>query len=67
MGTLVDLAAARREGRRRSVAADAEGTAEIVIFPGIRVQRWDIDLSVRVRDVAGSDHRPKPKKPRKRS
>jgi hypothetical protein len=39
--------------RQRRVATDHVG--EIVIFPGVRIERHDLDLGYRVRDSAGSD------------
>lgn len=39
----------RREGRRKDDAC------EIVIFPGVRIERHDLDLSHRLRDSAGTD------------
>ena len=45
MGAILDFHGARgrkAEGSRPSVAAD--GPAEIVIFPGVRIERWSDEL-----------------------
>jgi hypothetical protein len=39
--------------RRRH--GDESAVGEIVIFPGVRIERHDLDLGHRVRDSAGSD------------
>jgi hypothetical protein len=51
MGTIVEMKSA--PARRDRPAAKAEGKGEVVIFPGVRIERHDIDLSHRVRDSAG--------------
>jgi hypothetical protein len=42
-----------RPRQQRRVATGHVG--EIVIFPGVRIERHDLDLGHRVRDSAGSD------------
>jgi len=39
--------------RPRSLTGDEQG-CEIVIFPGVRIERHDLDLGVRLRDSAGN-------------
>ncbi|CAN5366391.1 hypothetical protein BH10PSE9_BH10PSE9_08580 [soil metagenome] len=51
MGTIVEMKAAA--ARRERPAAKAGEKGEVVIFPGVRIERHDIDLSHRVRDSAG--------------
>lgn len=51
MGTLLDFSAAARRrtpDRRRP----AEKGAEIVMFPGVRIERQALDLGARIRKVA---------------
>ncbi|MEM8812453.1 MAG: hypothetical protein AAGF59_07515 [Pseudomonadota bacterium] len=55
MGLVLDMANFRRDG----VDPDAErkaapsGECEVVIFPGIRIERHDVNLAARQRDVLG--------------
>jgi len=53
MGTVLDFKPAAR-----TAFADASqrGDCEIVIFPGVRIERHDLDLSHRLRDSAGRDN-----------
>jgi hypothetical protein len=46
----------RQTATRRPHSGDAQATreCEIVIFPGVRIERHDLDLGVRLRDSAGS-------------
>lgn len=39
MGTILEFPAARQQGERRSTDG-LSGGAEIVIFPGVRIERW---------------------------
>jgi hypothetical protein len=45
--------ATARPRQRRGIGTAHVG--EIVIFPGVRIERHDLDLGHRVRDSAGSD------------
>ena len=65
MGTVLDfrlLTTAKPRDR-----ADAPAVAEIVIFPGVRIERCDLDLGHRIKNSAGigefnglgSSHRPR--------
>ncbi len=69
MATVLNLRATKRTFRRRAEHALAE--CEIVIFPGVRIERHeagaDLDLSFRLLDAAGpadyedftGNHRPR--------
>jgi hypothetical protein len=67
MGTVLEFKplALLRPRQRRDEAVDA---SEIVIFPGVRIERHDLDLGHRVRDSLGSDDfnglggKPRPRK-----
>lgn len=53
MGTVLEfrpLAAAKRLDK-----TDALDAGEIVIFPGVRIERYDLDLGYRVKNSAGTD------------
>ena len=54
MGTVVEL---NPRARREVPDAERPGrtVGEVVIFPGVRIERHDIDLSRRVLDTTGSD------------
>jgi hypothetical protein len=47
---------------------DVLAVGEIVIFPGVRIERYDLDLGYRLKNSAGSDDfnglgpRPRPRK-----
>ncbi|MCB1495174.1 MAG: hypothetical protein KDJ86_05260 [Bauldia sp.] len=43
----------QRAGGVAGHRAGRAGTCEIVIFPGIRIERQDVDLSYRLRDTVG--------------
>lgn len=51
MGTILHFETAERDPARNRPSSDAP--CEIVIFPGVRIERHDIDLSHRLRDSAG--------------
>ena len=52
MGTLLQLSAVAR----KSSAAAAKGQGcEIIIFPGVRIERQDVDLGHRLRNTAGCE------------
>ncbi len=56
MGVVLKMASYRAQDQvsgRNTKPADQEG-AEIVIFPGVRVERHTIDLSVRQHTITGS-------------
>lgn len=53
MGTILSFTPSGH-GRERSPTA-TEDECEIVIFPGVRIERHELDLSQRVRDAAGLD------------
>ena len=46
---------APRHARPRTRPAATNRPCEIVIFPGVRIERHDLDLSFRLRDSAGHD------------
>lgn len=52
MGTVLDFTATTRGDRS---AGRAGGPCEIVIFPGVRIERHDVDLGHRLRDTAGRE------------
>lgn len=52
MGTVVRFDASLRRDRRGS-AREAGATGEIVIFPGVRIERHHVDLGHRLLDSAG--------------
>lgn len=43
------------ETRRPRHRTDSAENCEIVIFPGVRIERHDLDLGMRLRDSAGAD------------
>jgi hypothetical protein len=51
MGTVLPFRTVARA--RLGGSEDANRPCEIVIFPGVRIERHDLDLSHRVRDAAG--------------
>lgn len=54
MGTILQFnSPARKVPRPAPVGADDELACEVVIFPGVRIERHDLDLSHRVRDSIG--------------
>ncbi|MEM1045190.1 MAG: hypothetical protein AAGL24_03520 [Pseudomonadota bacterium] len=56
MGVVLNMAGYRAQEKasdRKTKPASRDG-AEIVIFPGVRVERHTIDLSVRQHSVTGS-------------
>ena len=54
MGTLLQFSG---EGRApiRGPRAGRDSGCEIIIFPGVRIERHDVDLDHRLADTAGSD------------
>ncbi|MCC2110777.1 MAG: hypothetical protein KDJ16_01940 [Hyphomicrobiales bacterium] len=60
MGTVLNFDTAPRARRSRVAEASCEpATGELVIFPGVRIERQAVDLSARLRDTAGMI-RPRP-------
>lgn len=57
MGTIIEFTGVRNEPRREPEGG-ASRSAEIVIFPGIRVEYHTVDLSHRVMAVHGQDRDP---------
>ena len=53
MGTVHSLKSSIRRATRLIPPQASRG--EVVIFPGVRIERHDLDLSHRVRDSAGDD------------
>jgi hypothetical protein len=53
MGTIVQIR--QQTGQKERAAARPVRPCEIVIFPGVRIERHDIDLAHRMRDSAGRD------------
>lgn len=53
MGTILSYRPLER--RKRQDKGARSGACEIVIFPGVRIERHDLDLSHRLRDSAGTD------------
>ena len=51
MGTIVQMKAGI--ARKEKPVARTSGKGEVVIFPGVRIERHDIDLSHRVRNATG--------------
>ena len=41
MGDVVEITDARRTRRPRRRAAETEGPAMVVLFTGVRIERWD--------------------------
>ncbi|KAB2862879.1 MAG: hypothetical protein F9K43_19595 [Bauldia sp.] len=52
MGTVLNLILAARNDR---AVGDGDRACEIVIFPGVRIERHDVDLGHRLRDTAGRE------------
>lgn len=52
MGTVLHFTPASRNDRG---AGDRDRACEIVIFPGVRIERHDVDLGHRLRNTAGSE------------
>ncbi|MCB1487913.1 MAG: hypothetical protein KDJ88_10700 [Bauldia sp.] len=52
MATILTFPPPRADGIR-SPRTDRADTCEIVIFPGVRIERHDVDLSYRLRDSVG--------------
>ncbi|HZP20066.1 MAG TPA: hypothetical protein VFB16_07625 [Bauldia sp.] len=68
MGTILAFSASDR--RLRATRAEEKGACEIVIFPGVRIERHELDLSHRLVDSVGDDFDGiggNNKRPRKRS
>jgi hypothetical protein len=53
MGTVLKFKLVRKRSDREGTAARAP--CEVVIFPGVRIERHEFDLSHRLRDSAGQD------------
>jgi hypothetical protein len=54
MGTILQFnSPARKAPRPAPAGPDDEIACEVVIFPGVRIERHDLDLSHRVRDSIG--------------
>lgn len=51
MGTLLEFSTARRD-RLPARSPRASESAEIVLFPGVRIERSTVDLGARIRKVA---------------
>jgi hypothetical protein len=54
MGTVLTFATQDQADPRRT-RRKRKQRCEIVIFPGVRIERHDLDLSHRPRDAAGQD------------
>jgi hypothetical protein len=54
MGTVLTFKPTIRTGFVEAASRGGE-RCEIVIFPGVRIERHDLDLSHRLRDSAGRD------------
>jgi hypothetical protein len=56
MGTVLNFKSSAGTARSRPAAGDRRN-CEIVIFPGVRIERHDLDLDLshRLRDSAGRD------------
>jgi hypothetical protein len=58
----------RQSLQRPRTIMGATQPCEVVIFPGVRIERHEVDLAQRLRDCAGSDDfegfdgRPRPRK-----
>jgi hypothetical protein len=52
MSTILEFKARENGGRRRPPTG-GEPEGEIVIFPGVRMERHALDLGYRLRDAAG--------------
>ncbi|MEO8667567.1 MAG: hypothetical protein ABI399_03565 [Bauldia sp.] len=52
MGTI--LSYRQTDTRKPRQPIDARADCEIVIFPGVRIERHDLDLGIRLRDSAGN-------------
>ena len=52
MGTVLRFRASVRKDTERAASENA-GDCEIVIFPGVRIERHGLDLGHRLRDSAG--------------
>lgn len=66
MGTLLIFDTNRRKppsrNRTASKKVDNSGNAQIIIFPGVRIERTEVDLGARIREVSrtsGKTARPK--------
>lgn len=55
MGTVLHFKASAKTAITRVAAGDRDD-CEIVIFPGVRIERHGLDLSHRLRDSAGRDN-----------
>ncbi len=55
MGTVLTFKSSTRTGLAVVANRDRE-RCEIVIFPGVRIERHDLDLSHRLRNSAGRDN-----------
>lgn len=52
MGTILRFRAPSRKAEQQTVP-DEDSAGEIVIFPGVRIERHELDLAYRLRDAAG--------------
>jgi hypothetical protein len=52
MGTILQFSAASRRPPRPAPSENARA-CEVVIFPGVRIERHDLDLGYRLRDSIG--------------
>jgi len=52
MGTVLQFRPQAKTALAEANASDGQG-CEVVIFPGVRIERHDLDLAHRVRDSAG--------------
>lgn len=52
MGTVLDFANAPRRGHSTALPVPAEG-ADVVIFPGVRMERLAVDLAARLKALPG--------------
>jgi hypothetical protein len=53
MGTILNYR--QIETRRPRQRTDSGDNCEIVIFPGVRIERHDLDLGLRLRDSVGTE------------
>jgi hypothetical protein len=53
MSTILQFRMPEDGTRRSHVTGETEG--EVVIFPGVRIERHNLDLGYRLRDSAGRD------------
>ena len=66
MSTVLDFSAAPRSRRRlRRMNDHRTENGEVVLFPGIRIERHNVDLSYRVKDNFSENGHPSGRKPRR--